>query len=203
MQRRHEGGNGVTIVTGGDAGRAEGDFASCMIWSTRPGNELPVLMIVMNNHWGISTPACTQHSEERIVDRGKAHGIPGELVDGNDPIASWHAIARALDHCRRERRPCMIEAMVSRLHGHSSSSGALRVKNEADCIPLFEEKLIEARVLTREQCEAVHEAAYEESEEALKQALREPQPTAADIEVHTYAPSSVDVVYPGDYTGLP
>ncbi|HYT88625.1 MAG TPA: thiamine pyrophosphate-dependent enzyme, partial [Gemmataceae bacterium] len=88
VQKRH-GGDSVTIVVGGDAGTAEGDFASCMIWSTRPGNELPVLMIVMNNGWGISTPACSQHGERRIIDRGRAFGIPGEVVDGNDPIASW------------------------------------------------------------------------------------------------------------------
>src|SRR6516165_10236404 len=56
VQKRH-GGDGVTIVVGGDAGTAEGDFATCLVWSTRPGQELPVLMIVMNNLWGISTPA--------------------------------------------------------------------------------------------------------------------------------------------------
>src|SRR6516225_11269456 len=64
------GGNSITIVAGGDAGTAEGDFASCMIWSTRPGQELPVLMIVMNNGWGISTAADTQHGERHIIDRG-------------------------------------------------------------------------------------------------------------------------------------
>jgi 2-oxoisovalerate dehydrogenase E1 component alpha subunit len=203
MQKRHEGGNGVTIVVGGEAGTAEGDFASCMIWSSRPGNELPVLMITTNNRWGISTPASGQHSEERIVDRGKAHGIPGQVVDGNDPIANWHAVTRGLEYCRRERRPYMIEAMVSRLHGHSSSSGAHRVKDEPDCLDLFEEKLIEAQVLSREECEAIRAAAIEEAEEALQQALREPQPTPEDVELHTYAPSPVDLVYPGDYTGLP
>src|SRR5438270_5158798 len=83
MQKRCEGGNGISIVTGGDAGTAEGDFASCMVWSTRPGNELPVLMIVMNNGWGISTPGGTVHAEKHILDRGKAFGIPGEVVDGN------------------------------------------------------------------------------------------------------------------------
>src|SRR4051794_39013753 len=57
MQKR-SGGDGVTIVAGGDAGTAEGDFASCLVWSSRPGNELPVLMIVENNGWGISTAAC-------------------------------------------------------------------------------------------------------------------------------------------------
>src|SRR5207253_2012067 len=147
-----------------------------------------------------STPAAGQHGEERIIDRGKAFGIRGEVVDGNDPIASWHAVARGLEHCRRERRPYMIEAMVSRLHGHSSSSGAHRVKDEPDCLELFEEKLIESQVLSREECEAIRTAAVEEAEAALQQALHEPQPKAEDIELHTYAPSSVDVVYPGDYT---
>jgi 2-oxoisovalerate dehydrogenase E1 component alpha subunit len=203
MQKRHEGGNAISIVTGGDAGTAEGDFASCMIWSTRPGNELPVLMIVMNNGWGISTPAATVHAELHTIDRGKAFGIPGEVVDGNDPIASWHAIRRAMDYCRQKRRPYMLEGLVSRLHGHSSSSGALRVKNEPDCIPLFEEKLFDAGVLTREEREEVHTAAEAEADAALEQSLREPQPTPADVERHTYAPSPVDVVYPGDYTGLP
>lgn len=203
MQKRHEGGNAVTVVVGGDAGSAEGDFASCMIWSTRPGNELPVLMVTMNNGWGISTPACSQHSEERIIDRGKCHGIPGEVVDGNDPVASWHALTRAMEYCRRERRPYMLEAMVSRLHGHSSSSGALRIKAEPDCLDLFEEKLADAGVLTREESTAVREAAHEEAEKAVQQSLREDKPRPEDCERHTFAPSPVDAVYPGDYTGLP
>src|ERR671923_2556510 len=53
VQKRH-GADGITIVTGGDAGTAEGDFASCLVWSTMPGRELPVLIVVTNNCWGIS-----------------------------------------------------------------------------------------------------------------------------------------------------
>src|SRR5207302_706418 len=137
---------------------------------------------------GITTPADAVHAEKHILDRGKAFGIPGEVVDGNDPIASWHAIRRAMDYCRQKRRPWMIEAMVSRLHGHSSSSGALRVRDEPDCIPLFEEKLFEAGVLTREEREEVHAAAYAEAEAALEQALREPQPRpAAGWRLHRHA----------------
>src|SRR5262249_56604112 len=104
----------ITIVAGGDAGTAEGDFASCLVWSTRPGNELPVLMVITNNHWGISTTACSQHGEERIIDRGRPFGIPGAQVDGNDPIASWHALQKAMNYCRHERRPYLLEAMASR-----------------------------------------------------------------------------------------
>jgi 2-oxoisovalerate dehydrogenase E1 component alpha subunit len=193
----------ITIVVGGDAGTAEGDFASCMVWSTRPGNELPVLMIVTNNGWGISTPACGQHAELHIIDRGKAFGIPGEVVDGNDPIASWHSIRRALDYVRRERRPFMLEALVSRLYGHSSSSGALRVKGEIDPNERFGKKLLEAGILDEATMEQIHAAAVKEVEEAVEQALAEPQPEPGDVEKYTYAQSEHDAVYPGDYTGLP
>lgn len=202
VQKRH-GGDGITIVVGGDAGTAEGDFSSCMIWSTRPGNELPVLMIVMNNGYGISTPAHTQHGELHIVDRGKPFGIPGEVVDGNDPIASWHAIDRAMRYVRSERRPYMIEALVSRLYGHSSSSGAMRVKGERDCLEEFERKLIEAGVLDEDSAARTRQAAWDECERALEQVLKEPKPTADDVRRFTYASSDYDVVYPDDYTGLP
>jgi 2-oxoisovalerate dehydrogenase E1 component alpha subunit len=202
VQKRF-GGDGITIVTGGEAGTAEGDFASCLVWSTRPGHEIPVLIVVMNNGWGISTEACSQHGEKHVIDRGQAFGIPGEVVDGNDVIASWHAIRRAMDYCRRERKPFMLEAMVSRLYGHSSSSGALRVKDEPDCIELFEQKLLDFGAIDQEAIDRVHRAAKEEAEEALEQALREPMPTAEDVPLFTYAASRVDAVYPGDYTGLP
>jgi 2-oxoisovalerate dehydrogenase E1 component alpha subunit len=197
------GSDGITIVVGGEAGTAEGDFASCMVWSTRPGNELPVLMVVMNNGWGISTSADSQHGEKHVIDRGKAFGIPGEVVDGNDPIASWHAIKRAMTHCRSTHRPYMLEAMVSRLYGHSSSSGALRVKNEADAIAGFERKLLQASVVDQHYLDQVHEEAAAEVEAAVEQVLTEPMPQPSDVEKHSYAPSPVDAVYPGDYTGLP
>jgi 2-oxoisovalerate dehydrogenase E1 component alpha subunit len=202
VQKRY-GGDAITIVCGGDAGSAEGDFATCLVWSTRPENELPVLIVVENNGWGISTSAGGQHGEKQIIDRGKAFGIPGEVVDGNDPIASWYAVQRGMAHCRERRRPFMIEAMVSRLYGHSSSSGAVRVKSEPDCIELFEQKLLAAGVLDPAGIEETHEAARQEVDKASDEAATEPRPTPEDVNRHTYAPSRVDAVYPGDYTGLP
>jgi 2-oxoisovalerate dehydrogenase E1 component alpha subunit len=97
----------------------------------------------------------------------------------------------------------MLEAMVSRLYGHSSSSGALRVKNEPDCISSFEKKLLEAGAVDDVTLKRLRDEAQAEADEALEQALREPKPAPEDVYKHTYAASSVDAVYPGDYTGLP
>jgi 2-oxoisovalerate dehydrogenase E1 component alpha subunit len=196
------GGDGITIVVGGEAGTAEGDFATCLVWCTRPGKELPVLIIVMNNGWGISTPHCSQHAVANITDRGKAFGIPGEVVDGNDPIASWFAIEQAMHHCRTQRRPYMLEARVSRLYGHSSSSGAPR-SDEADCVALFEARLRHAGLIEQSEIDRIHQEAKDEADSAAALAVRERKPEPAEVEKHTYAPSPVDRVYPGDYTGLP
>lgn len=201
--QRRSGGDGITIVIGGDAGTAEGDFASSMIWSTRPDNQLPVLIVVTNNNWGISTAACTQHGEQHITDRGKPFGIPGLVFDGNDPVISWHAIRRAMHYCRIKKRPCILEPIVSRLYGHSSSSGALRVENEPDCIELFRQKLLQSRRVTEQQLDRMQQEAEAEVKDAVEQALNEPNPEPADVEKHTYAASKVDAVYPHDYTGLP
>jgi 2-oxoisovalerate dehydrogenase E1 component alpha subunit len=202
VQKRH-GGQGITIVTGGDAGTAEGDFESCLIWSTRPDHELPVLMIVTNNGAGISTPACSQHAEKQIADRALPYGVKAETVDGNDPVASWHAIDRAMRYVRKERKPFLLEAMVSRLHGHSSSSGAARNFTEPDCVAHFEQKLLDAGAIDTETVRRWKDEAREEADAAVVQATSEAKPTEDDVELGTYAASRVDAVYPGDYTGLP
>jgi len=160
-------------------------------------------MLVTNNGYGISTPANSQHGERRIVDRGEPFGIPGEAIDGNDPIACWHAMARALRYCRRLRRPWILEAQVSRLNGHSSSSGATREGSDPDPLSLFEDRLRSQGAIYDDQIERMRQEAADEADEAARQALSEPRPTAADVRMGTYAPSTVDAVYPGDYTGLP
>jgi 2-oxoisovalerate dehydrogenase E1 component alpha subunit len=202
MQKRH-GGDAITIVCGGEAGTAEGDFASGMIWCSRPGQELPVLMIVTNNGYGISTRFSSQHGERHIPDRGRAFGIPGAVVDGDDLIASWFALELAIGYCRRERRPYILEAWVSRLHGHSSASGAKRIEEEPDCLLVAEHRLREAGILDQRRAAEIRAAEQAEINAAVEQVRREPMPAAEDVYLGTYAPSPVDAVYPQDYFGLP
>jgi 2-oxoisovalerate dehydrogenase E1 component alpha subunit len=185
-QKRH-GGDGITIVTGGDAGTAEGDFASCLVWSSRPANPLPLLIIVTNNKWGISTTADGQHGETRISDRARAFNIRGKTINGNDPIESYRELKEAMDYVRTERKPYMIESLVSRLYGHSSASGANFVTNEVDCLKEFEAKLEKEGVLTREQMDALRSRYTEELAAAARQVRDEPQPAPETIWNHIYA----------------
>jgi 2-oxoisovalerate dehydrogenase E1 component alpha subunit len=178
---------GITIVQGGDAGTAEGDFATALVWSSRRGQELPLLMIVTNNRFGISTPFEGQHGYEQIADRGKAFGMPTEVVDGNDPEASHAALQRAIDYVRTERKPYLLEAMVSRLRGHSSASGANLVKNEVDCLQQFEQKLEARSLLSRAQMDQLRATYTEELAEGAKRVRTEPQPSPDAIWEHVFA----------------
>jgi 2-oxoisovalerate dehydrogenase E1 component alpha subunit len=185
-QKRH-GGDGITIVTGGDAGAAEGDFASCLIWSSRPGNELPLLIIVTHNQWGISTPSSTQWGAERLAERGKAFGIRSKTIDGNDPAVAYRELQEAFAYVRKERRPFLMEARVSRLYGHSSASGANFIGNERDCLKDFETVLAQRRVLTTEQMEHVRGRWAKEMAEAARRVVEEPMPSAESIWEHIFA----------------
>jgi 2-oxoisovalerate dehydrogenase E1 component alpha subunit len=202
VQKRF-GGEGLSVVVSGDAGTAEGDFESCLSWSSRPGNELPVLMVVTNNGYGISTPASTQHGEKRIADRAIPYDMRSDTVDGNDPVAVWAALDRAMRYVRRERKPFLLETLVSRLHGHSSSSGAARVPGEPCCIDLFARKLQDIGAVDADGLAQMWADARAEADAAVVQATSEPKPTAEDVNRFTYAASSVDAMYPEDYTGLP
>jgi 2-oxoisovalerate dehydrogenase E1 component alpha subunit len=185
-QKRH-GGRGITIVTGGDAGTAEGDFPTCLVWSTRPGWELPMLIVVTNNEWGISTSARTQHGEKKIADRGIAFGMQTKTIDGNDPEVAYRELKKAMDYVRTERKPFLLEARVSRLYGHSSSSGANFISEEVDPLTELEKKLEQRGVLTRAHMDQLRERYTHELLEASKRVRTEPQPEGASIWKHVFA----------------
>jgi len=170
----------ITIVNGGDAGTAEGDFHSCLVWSNRPALPLPVLIIVVNNGFGISTPAAPQHGERHISNWAKAFDMPGKTINGNDPVESFFAIEQAIAYCRKERKPYLLEAQTSRLYGHSSSSGANRI-DEPDCIQFFEEQLLKRDLISEKEIEMVWKKCRDECDQAHQAVKQEPYPEPEDI----------------------
>src|SRR5205814_1803566 len=129
-----------------------------------------------------ATEVETGSGGKRVADRAIPYGIRAETIDGNDPIATWHAIDRAMKYCRRERKPFLLEAMVSRLHGHSSSSGAQRSWNEADPLALFEQKLIDAGAIDVAGVKALKDEAKAEADAAVVETMKEAQPVPEDVE---------------------
>ena len=186
IAQTRKGCKGITIVNGGDAGTAEGEFASSLIWSSRPGFELPILFIVTNNEFGISTPYHTQHGESQIADRAAAFNIRNTVINGNDPEESYGTIQEAMEYVRKERKPFFIEARVSRLYGHSSASGANLAAKEADCLADFEKSLEKAGVMTRKKMDEVRENYNATMLEQSKGVKHEAMPDGSTIYDHVY-----------------
>ena len=186
IAQRRRGGDAITIVNGGDAGTAEGEFASSLVWSSRPGAELPLLIIVANNQWGISTPASGQHGEKQISDRGKAFNIQSRTINGNDVEESYFALQEAFAYVRKQRKPYLLEAMVSRLYGHSSATGCNFVNQEQDSLAVFEQKLEAQKILSRTQMDELRAKYNQEMLELSQKVKQEPLPDPSTIYDHVY-----------------
>lgn len=180
VQKRNKS-KGITIVTGGDAGTAEGDFASCLVWSSRKGKELPMLITVQNNKWGISTNYEGQHGETNIADRAKAFNIRSRVINGNDPIESYFAVQEEMAYIRKTGKPAFIEAHVSRLYGHSSADGANRKENEVDPVRDFQMRLLKADYIKEAEVKTLWEDLENQGYQAQQQVKGEPTPTGDSV----------------------
>ncbi len=179
-------GNAVSIVTGGDAGTAEAEFASCMIWANRPGNELPIYLTVQNNKWGISTSYDTQHGEKRISDRGLAFGMKCRTVNGNDPVEAYRVIAEDMAYIRKTGKPALTEFYVSRLYGHSSASGANKAE-ELDPLHQYEKFLVDKKHIKTADIAQIAGEYEKEALKALETVRLEAGPEASTVWDHVYA----------------
>jgi 2-oxoisovalerate dehydrogenase E1 component alpha subunit len=171
----------ISIVTGGDAGTAEGDFASSLILASRKGAELPLLISVQNNKWGISTKYDGQHGENFIADRAKAFNIRSRVIDGNDAVEVYRTLAEDVAYIRKTGKPAFVEAMVSRLNGHSSATGANPIANEVDPVKTFEKKIIDQGIMTSTAVQKLWSECEAEGVNATEIARGEPVPQADSI----------------------
>lgn len=187
--QKRAGHKSISIVTGGDAGTAEGDFATALVWASRKGQELPVLLTVQNNGFGISTPYDGQHGETQIADRAKAFNIRSRVINGNDPVEAYLALKEEMEYIRKTGKPSFLEVYVSRLYGHSSADGANRKAELVDPVHTFEKKLIDAGLLTKAEALKIWEEYEAEGVAAQQQARGEPSPAAESVWDHVYVGS--------------
>ncbi|QJX46448.1 dehydrogenase [Hymenobacter taeanensis] len=173
----------VTLTYSGDGGASEGDFHEALnvaaVW------QLPVIFMIENNGYGLSTPSNEQFRFKQFIDKGPAYGMQAIQVDGNNVLEVYDTVRRLAEGLRRNPRPVLIEALTFRMRGHEEASGTKYVPQEMftewaqrDPVENYEKWLMQEGVLDEEARLRFRETIKREIEEGLRIADATPMPTA-------------------------
>lgn len=194
----------VTAVFVGDGASREGDFHEAMnlaaCW------KLPVIFVLENNGYGLSTPTSEAMAVEHLADAAAGYGMAGERVDGNDFMEVYRSVTAAARLARTGGGPTLLEMKTFRVRGHEEASGVKYVPPELieewmsrDPVERFRAAMLEEEIMSREQIEAVQtrlEAEVDDAAEfALAQPLVESSPEAEKRDV--FAPATAKAADPG------
>lgn len=176
----------------GDGATNEGEFHEALniavLW------QVPVVFICDNNQYGMSMAIEKVASVPCIAERVRAYGIPAETVDGNDVLAVYDAVLRAVEKVKSGQGPQMVDNLTYRWRGHSKSDRNLyRTQEEIkewqqnDPIVRFGEVLMGAELFSKEEIEKINAEAQKEIQEATEKAIAFPEPTPDTMEEEVYA----------------
>lgn len=189
-------GEARVVFTGtGDGGTSRGDFHEAMNFAAV--RKLPVVFFCNNNQYAYSTPQRLQMAIPDVVDRAKAYGMPGEIVDGNDVAAVYLAAKRAIARARTGGGPTFLEFKTMRMHGHSEHDPAKYVPRELleewktrDPILKAERLLIQLGFGDDTSFHEVGERAKKEVEAGLEFAEQSPLPEGREVLEGVFATES-------------
>ena len=178
----------VAATFTGDGATSEGDFHEALnlaaVW------KLPVLFVIENNQWGLSTPSSEQYACRSLADRALGYGMPGTIVDGNDVIAVHRAVSRAAERARRGDGPTLLEFKTFRMRGHEEASGTDYVPQEMleqwaqkDPVARFEKLLLDKGVLTASDRDATRSAFKARIDALVDEALAAKDPQGSPEEL--------------------
>jgi 2-oxoisovalerate dehydrogenase E1 component len=186
----------ATIAFTGDGGTSEGDFHEALnvaaVWN------LPVIFIIENNGYGLSTPTNEQYACEHLVDRAKGYGMEGIRIDGNNILEVYETIKGVREYCINNQKPYLIECVTFRMRGHEEASGVKYVPKELmeawsrkDPIKNYEQYLVSEGVINEMQVAEIKNEIKDQIEQDLAKAM-EPTPFAITVEdemADVFAPS--------------
>lgn len=142
----------VTVYTG-DGGASEGDFHESLnvaaVW------DLPVIFIIENNCWGLSTPSNEQFRCKQFIDKAIGYGIEGVQIDGNNILEVYDTVKMLADDLRKNPRPVILECMTFRMRGHEEASGTKYYPEglqemwaKKDPVENYEQFLLEEKIIS-------------------------------------------------------
>jgi len=173
--------NLVALTFIGDGGTSTGDFHEGL--NLAAVLNVPFVLVCENNGWAYSTPTSKQMKVKSIATRASAYGIPGETVDGNDVLAVYEGVKKAVERARSGGGPTLIEARTFRMKGHAEHDDAGYVPKEMveewkkkDPIERFERHLLHHEMATEDDLRLITNAIDEELSAEVDRALASPFP---------------------------
>lgn len=193
----------ATAVFSGDGGASEGDFHEALnvaaVW------DLPVLFVIENNGYGLSTPSNEQFRCKQFIDKGIGYGIEAVQVDGNNLLDVFTTTEALLDSMRENPRPILLECMTFRMRGHEEASGTKYVPPELmeewgkkDPLVNYEAWMLEKKIISSEEIAGIRAEIKSSMEKALEETFAEELvKPVTEIELKDmYAPSDITPIPP-------
>ena len=176
----------VCVVFTGEGGTSEGDFHEALnvasVWS------LPVIFLIENNGYGLSTPTSEQYNCKKLSDRGLGYGIESKTIEGNNVVEVYKTIKETSKRIKEKPRPFLIECNTFRMRGHEEASGTKYVPDELfekwskkDPVVNFEKFLINQKLFTQEKIENTKVSIKKEINIAIEKAFNE-SPIECDLD---------------------
>lgn len=173
----------ATLVFTGEGATSEGDFHEAInvaaVWN------LPVIFLIENNGYGLSTPINEQYRCKHLVDRALGYGIEGVQLDGNNILEVYDKLNELAQDIRKNPRPVLVECLTFRMRGHEEASGTKYVPQELfdewskkDPLRNFEEYLLEQNVLTENSITEIRSAFKTQIDSEVETAFNEQEPAA-------------------------
>jgi 2-oxoisovalerate dehydrogenase E1 component len=167
----------VSLAFTGDGGTSEGDFHEAL--NTAAVWDLPVIFVIENNGYGLSTPVNEQYRCENLVDKAKGYGMEGVRIDGNNLLEVYDTIKGIREYCIKNQKPYLVECMTFRMRGHEEASGVKYVPPELftewekkDPVKNYEAWLLDEEFLTTAAIEKIKQETKTYIETELAEAYK-------------------------------
>ncbi|MBN8652808.1 MAG: dehydrogenase E1 component subunit alpha/beta [Cytophagales bacterium] len=193
----------VTVVFNGDGGTSEGDFHEAInvaaVWN------LPVIFVIENNGYGLSTPSNEQFKCKQFIDKAIGYGIEGVQVDGNNVLEVYTTVKSLAEKMRDKPQPVLLECLTFRMRGHEEASGTKYVPKKLmdewakkDPLQNYENFLLSEKLIDQKQVESIRKKLKKEIETGLAEAFQETLPVPdKELELNDVsAPFSQTVISP-------
>ena len=175
-----EGKKRVTACFSGDGGTSEGDFHEAMnvaaVW------QLPVIFLIENNGYGLSTPSNEQFRCKQFIDKGIGYGMETLQLDGNNILEVYTKLSELAESMRQNPRPVLVEALTFRMRGHEEASGTKYVPQELfdqwapkDPVENYRKFLISEKILTEAQAQEIEQEQLNLLNQAVEAVFEEPE----------------------------